>query len=221
MARPGRPKRSPPGSRPPFSWIGGALCLDFVNTVTWLAPGELTNERLRSPNDLVDWAHAVGLTSVDLPEDPPADGDERILETAHELRLLLHTVLLDAAARRTPVLRDVSKLTEWVRWAFSHMQLAPKSETGTWAWMPTVEFASAGLSAVTLASVALSAVDLLRSAELGSLRLCANERCGWLFLDRSRKGNRRWCEMRECGARAKARRYRSRQVSDSGKSADS
>jgi hypothetical protein len=32
---------------------------------------------------------------------------------------------------------------------------------------------------------------------------CANEDCGWLFVDRSRRHNRRWCEMRECGSRAR------------------
>jgi predicted RNA-binding Zn ribbon-like protein len=31
--------------------------------------------------------------------------------------------------------------------------------------------------------------------------------CGWLFVDRSRNGNRRWCDMRTCGSRDKMRRY--------------
>jgi predicted RNA-binding Zn ribbon-like protein len=31
--------------------------------------------------------------------------------------------------------------------------------------------------------------------------------CGWLFVDESRNGSRRWCSMKDCGNRAKARRH--------------
>jgi predicted RNA-binding Zn ribbon-like protein len=36
---------------------------------------------------------------------------------------------------------------------------------------------------------------------------CEGDVCGWLFLDRSPAGRRRWCSMRDCGNRAKARRH--------------
>src|SRR5262249_410469 len=52
-----------------------------------------------------------------------------------------------------------------------------------------------------------SAADLLTSTQLHRVRSCADIRCGWLFLDASPSGNRRWCSMRECGNRAKARRH--------------
>ena len=42
------------------------------------------------------------------------------------------------------------------------------------------------------------------------VRECANEHCGWLFLDTSRNHMRRWCDMRVCGSRAKARRHYAR-----------
>jgi predicted RNA-binding Zn ribbon-like protein len=32
-----------------------------------------------------------------------------------------------------------------------------------------------------------------------------------MFLDKSRNGRRRWCEMEICGSRAKMRRYHQRQ----------
>jgi predicted RNA-binding Zn ribbon-like protein len=58
-----------------------------------------------------------------------------------------------------------------------------------------------------LAAVAWSAAGILASPDLRLLRECASPECGWLFVDRSRRKNRRWCEMSECGNRAKARRY--------------
>jgi predicted RNA-binding Zn ribbon-like protein len=61
--------------------------------------------------------------------------------------------------------------------------------------------------------VARSAADLLTSAEeLARVGQCADDRgCGWLFFDTSRNHSRRWCAMKDCGNRAKARRHYRRQ----------
>src|ERR671930_579256 len=59
-----------------------------------------------------------------------------------------------------------------------------------------------------LAPVVWSAAELLTSGPLERVRECpGDDTCGWLFLDTSRNGSRRWCDMRTCGNRAKARRY--------------
>jgi predicted RNA-binding Zn ribbon-like protein len=42
------------------------------------------------------------------------------------------------------------------------------------------------------------------------LKACRSETCGWAFYDRSRNHSRTWCDMSDCGNRAKARRYRAR-----------
>jgi len=47
----------------------------------------------------------------------------------------------------------------------------------------------------------------LTGPRLDRVRRCANPECGWLFLDDSRAGKRRWCSMSACGNRAKARRH--------------
>ena len=74
-----------------------------------------------------------------------------------------------------------------------------------WAW------ADAPLSLeMPLWPVARSAAELLTSSDLSALRVCASETCAWLFLDTSRNGSRRWCSMRTCGNRAKARRHHAR-----------
>jgi predicted RNA-binding Zn ribbon-like protein len=49
--------------------------------------------------------------------------------------------------------------------------------------------------------------DLLAVPSFDRLRECQGERCGWLFIDSSKSGRRRWCTMEDCGNRAKARRY--------------
>ena len=42
------------------------------------------------------------------------------------------------------------------------------------------------------------------------LKACPAEDCHWAFYDHSRNRSGTWCEMGECGNRAKARRFRER-----------
>ena len=64
------------------------------------------------------------------------------------------------------------------------------------------------------AAVAGSLAHYLADHDDGRLRVCADEACGWLFIDRSPAGRRRWCDMRTCGNRAKVARHRARARGD-------
>ncbi|HVI75944.1 MAG TPA: CGNR zinc finger domain-containing protein, partial [Anaeromyxobacteraceae bacterium] len=59
--------------------------------------------------------------------------------------------------------------------------------------------------------VLAAAADLLASRDdLARVRVCGMSEageCGWLFLDRTKARSRRWCSMKDCGNRAKARRH--------------
>ena len=53
--------------------------------------------------------------------------------------------------------------------------------------------------------------DLAQSGDLDRLKICASDDCKWIFFDRSKPGNRRWCSTSLCGNRHKIRSYRERQ----------
>lgn len=55
--------------------------------------------------------------------------------------------------------------------------------------------------------VAWQAVELLEKQDLSRVRICDGPDCGWLFLDSSKNNRRRWCDMKDCGNVAKARRH--------------
>jgi predicted RNA-binding Zn ribbon-like protein len=56
--------------------------------------------------------------------------------------------------------------------------------------------------------VALSTAELLISEDRERVGQCADDRgCGWLFLDTSKNRSRRWCDINDCGNRAKQRRH--------------
>jgi len=76
-----------------------------------------------------------------------------------------------------------------------------------WTWR-----ADARCADYVLYPVLTSATDLLTSASRDSVRQCAGEGCGWLFLDRSNARKRRWCSMADCGNRNKARNYYQREA---------
>ena len=65
---------------------------------------------------------------------------------------------------------------------------------------------TSSLSAM-LRPIARAAADLLTSSDLALVRTCASPTCRWFFLDTSKNHHRRWCSMKQCGNRAKVRRF--------------
>ena len=66
--------------------------------------------------------------------------------------------------------------------------------------------------------LAADAELLASEQQLAHLRQCCGDNCGWLFLDSSKNHSRRWCDMRDCGNRAKVRRHRQKHPPASGHS---
>jgi len=71
---------------------------------------------------------------------------------------------------------------------------------------PVVRRASSGLGGVLAELVRLS-----DSGRLERMKICSSDECHWVFYDRSKPGNRRWCSSDRCGNREKTRAYRDRQ----------
>jgi predicted RNA-binding Zn ribbon-like protein len=164
----------------------------------------LENERFRTATDVAEWAVAARLRQN------ATTPSEQTLAAAHELRHGLHELLLGVARHEFPTDDEIAWLNAWLRDCHDHLLFAPSSGDAAWKWAADTTGAGFDPGLAMLGLVVLSAVDLLQSSDRSLLRVCANDRCGWLFVDRSRKHNRRWCEMRECGGRSKARRYQSR-----------
>ena len=61
-----------------------------------------------------------------------------------------------------------------------------------------------------LARVLVELHGLADADRLDRLKMCASEECHWVFYDRSKPGNRRWCSSALCGNRDKTRNYRAR-----------
>jgi predicted RNA-binding Zn ribbon-like protein len=59
-----------------------------------------------------------------------------------------------------------------------------------------------------MSTLARDAIDLFSGRLAAHIRVCSAADCGLLFVDQSRRGDRRWCSMQRCGNLAKVRRHR-------------
>ena len=191
-----------------FEFLGGVLCLDFSNTVDWEGEEPVQSDRLGGYQDLLAWAEASGSLSrgdARLLRDAAAlvpSGADRAFRYAREVRSLIHRVASGHARGQAPEPTLLAALNRQLTRVSRHMEIVPTGTGFSRKWQAT------GRDFDRPVWPALASVgDLLVSDDLKRLHECPGERCGWLFVDRSRPGTRRWCDMRTCGNRAKARRH--------------
>lgn len=192
---------------PEFEFSGGRLCLDFANTVT--ARSSAPQEKLQSYADLVSWGRQAGVRAPKgyrIASLSPRDrgAQSRILEQALAVREAIYGVFSSCAARRRPSSADLDQLWRAYVECLKSSRLA--WEKGAFRW----EHADPEELDPVVRAVVCSAIELLFSPDLERIRECASESCDWLFMDFSRNGSRRWCDMNVCGNRAKVRRFRER-----------
>ncbi len=196
-----------------FDLSGGRLCLDFANTLG----GEIDARRedLATYEDLVAWAHQSG--ALDGAEADTLrraarehlEAGEAALSHARELRARIARVV-SAHARGEPVgERELAALSEALAPLLARSRLVPRDDSFGWSWDGPADALERPLW-----DVARSVVDLLTSPDdLAAVRECASPVCSWLFVDTSRNHSRRWCDMKGCGNREKARRHYQRSKS--------
>jgi predicted RNA-binding Zn ribbon-like protein len=194
-------------SRPEFELTGGDLALDFANTLSRRLTAE-PREDLREYEDLVEWGTLAGAI------DPGEAGALRslaarsprtaraALSKARAVREALFEAF-DAVARRRPVAPGALKrVNDALAGALGRLRLGPGGDG--WTWTGPLDLDR------VLWPVARAAAHLLTSPDRALVRECGASDCAWLFLDRSRNGTRRWCDMAVCGNREKARRFQER-----------
>jgi predicted RNA-binding Zn ribbon-like protein len=191
-----------------FRYVGGCPALDFINTVDWEGDAPIEGERFVAYPDLIEWAVTGG--SMDkrtasrllaLADADPAAAT-RALTSALRARGILRSVMREVALKGKPSRETTESFNRLLRSALAHAILAPVGSENRWSW----EGRDEDLTSV-LWPVVWEAADLLASKEASQIRECSGENCGWIYVDRSRPRNRRWCEMETCGNREKARRH--------------
>jgi predicted RNA-binding Zn ribbon-like protein len=185
-----------------FEFVGGDLALDFVNTADRPKGGSVVEqERLVSPEALIGWARAAEIATEADAHRWHKDGLKSLLDEARQLREAIFRIFYDHALRVRPKASDLELLNRWLRDAAKNSEVVERGDGFGKEWTNPAD------PARILWQVAESAGRLLTSKALEQVKSCSSDICRWLFLDTSKNHTRRWCEMRVCGNRAKARRY--------------
>jgi predicted RNA-binding Zn ribbon-like protein len=192
-----------------YEFIGGELCLDFCNSVGG-SREDIPRESIYSYGGVVSWAEQAGLvnkvTAAGLLKKAalaPENGGP-VLARAVELREAIYRIFFGLMQGKAPRKSDLGLLNSELARAQCRLLVGRGPKGFAWEWSceePGLDY--------PLGPIARSAADLLTdSRRLAQVRQCKGNNCGWLFLDGSKNHSRCWCDMRDCGNRAKVRRHR-------------
>jgi predicted RNA-binding Zn ribbon-like protein len=176
--------------------IAGDIALDLVNTVSWRGTDHET-DHLMSAEDIVTWAREADLVDHDF---DLAAGESEIL---FKRILALRSAIGEAGA----AIAHGKDVPTYALNAIRDLAAEALQAAEVRGVPATLKFT--GVNKI-VGAIAWSALDLFRGDELSRLKQCPPDDCHWLFIDRTKNGSRRWCDMATCGNRAKKQTYRKR-----------
>jgi predicted RNA-binding Zn ribbon-like protein len=196
-------------STPPFLFVSGHACLDFINT-RLVVNGRLT-DLLETFLDLVEWLVQAGLVER---QQAAAVSDkwggtpeaEQALQGARALRGVLHQMVQQIAAGQEVPAMAIAAINRLLRDQQGHPYVDRQGTTFV------RRFERVFLSPEhLLVPIAEAAADLLTNRDFSRIRKCENPECVLYFYDTSKSHTRRWCSMSLCGNRLKVARHYHRQ----------
>jgi len=192
-----------------FDLSGGVLCLDFANTSSRRRVPERSVDHLGSYDDLVGFAEQSNILSPQQADELRAQVRQHSIKAQDTLRRAisyrenLYRAFSALAEGKPVVSDDLQQINDVAIESLNHRRLARADGHYRWEW----QWTSRNILDSILWPIAQSAAELLTSTELATVRMCEAPDCAWLFLDQSRNRSRRWCDMKVCGNREKARRH--------------
>ncbi len=169
--------------------------IDLVNSAVYDGFGEYT-ELLDDPAWLRSFVKHWNL---------PAGAQDAPQSELRELRALLREAVEAADGGTAPIGQQAARINPWIKVAVipsfvEHQNgLALKLEPVRKGW------------SAALAAIARSFGESLQAVKQERLKICANEQCKWVFVDKTKGGVKKWCSDATCGNRDRVRRARARQ----------
>lgn len=188
--------------------IGGDPALDFCNTVSWRASPEPI-DHLAGYRAWLEWCGWVdGASDASSPAlvtraEAEASAAESAWERAADARDTIGAVF-DRLARGEAV-----PPAELEALRLLHLEGLGRGRLVESAGGVRLTWEDERALDAPLWPLVDSAWSLLIDPDRPRIGMCDGAGCGWLFVDRSRNGSRRWCSDRDCGRRERVRRHRS------------
>lgn len=196
-----------------FQLIAGNPALDLVNTLDWRFRESGAEELLPDYQQLVDFAEESALLDAkrarQLKRNADSSAANRVLEQVRALREVLADLIYAGLDGVDASSTSMQTLEKFLREARAQARLVRNGTRLQWDWAGAESKAEFPLWLLTRA-----ASRLMLSENVEKVRACANPECRWLFLDTSKNHTRRWCDMKLCGNRMKARRFKALHAAD-------
>lgn len=190
-------------------FVAGHPALDLVNTVT--GRNATPRDWLDGYAALIDWARlgdhfrSANLTTLSRMAAAQPTRAAVALDDIKRLREALCRSIYAIVRGEGFDPRDRAAIEHAHRAAMQAASFEWSREGCRITWTPS----ASGLELIKHV-VVVEALRLLADLDRDRLRICPGDNCGWVFLDSSRNGHRRWCDMATCGNVAKARRHYAR-----------
>lgn len=191
-----------------FDLAGGHPALNLVNSLDNRFRADGPNEMLTGFAELLRFLQETALITPSqaqlLKKKVNPAAAEKALQSVRELREASAAVLYAVAQEKTPSTPGLRTLERYFHAADRQRRLCWENGA-SWHW-----HTDESNPELTVWILARSVCELLFSEQLGQMRSCDVDTCRWLFLDTSKNHSRRWCNMKVCGNRVKARRFQAR-----------
>ncbi len=180
----------------PTFFLGGLSCLDFCNTFDHHHSSP-AYDFIPDRATLLRWGQAAGILPEDLQNGN--SNDQEAFAEALRARLLIFQLFEPFSRSDRPADAVLAAFNSLLQETASRMNIVRTGQRYVLAYPAEDPLEK------LIGEVVQSAADLLISKQAVQVKQCAG--CGWLFYDSTRNRSRRWCDMRVCGNKAKARRH--------------
>jgi len=194
----------------PFQLLAENVVLDLVNTLDFRFRSSGPEELLASYEDLLRFLEQAGVLSTEqgrlLRESGTAE-QLSVLDAVKDLRETLAAIFYRRVAGEAPLAPSMERLEGFLRDMDQQKTLRWDGDRPEWMWTHAADDVR-----IPLWLVEEAVGDLLNSPAVEKVGRCCSADCGWLFVDTSKNHSRRWCNMKGCGNRMKARRHQARRT---------
>ncbi len=187
------------------------LCLAFANTVSWHA-SEQPVEHLQNYHDLVAWSLEQDIVDQEQAERlrhnaaQDKEAAAGVVARGHELREAIYRIFVAHTHASEATAEDLARINQELARMAPFERIERVGQAYRWNWT-----ASDALDRMLWPIIRSAGLLFTNEALLARVGQCADDRgCGWLFLDLSKNHSRRWCDINDCGNRAKQQRYQRR-----------
>lgn len=183
--------------------VAGHAALDFVNTDI-VSQHDRSTDVLRSAGEFMAWCEYAGIAvdasaSLDL-----SSAQKRVLVAeAGALRTAIRSIVEAIAQQRVADDKALAELQSAFSDAVGRAVARVDGRRLGWNWDPASPHTARS-------ELAYAAVELLQGGRTDRIKVCPS--CGFVFLDATKNGSRRWCSMDDCGKQDKMRRYIARRT---------